>query len=119
MQPERAARPSQGDQGDLEERAERQRLYQEAQARKREQARQERQLRTQIESLEDQLAAREETLQELEAIMASPGFYDDFEKANATTEEYTALKQAIEDGYEDWEHHSLALGALLEEMEEA
>lgn len=96
-------------------RQKRQQQYQEQQQARRDFIKQERNYRKQIESLEAELEEKEQLVHELEQQMSVPGFYDQFDKASAVTEQYQNLNQEIEEGYEQWEDISTRLNAFLEE----
>ncbi len=60
-------------------------------------------LEARIASLEVKIAAREQAIKEIEASMATPGFYDDREAANALITRHQALMWEVGDLMHQWE----------------
>jgi uncharacterized coiled-coil protein SlyX len=60
-------------------------------------------LEARIASLEAKIAAREEAIKEIEASMATPGFYNDREAANAVITRHQALMWEVGDLMHQWE----------------
>jgi ATP-binding cassette, subfamily F, member 3 len=62
-----------------------------------------RRLKAQISDLEKQIAAREQSIRELEQAMSTPGFYDDRQVSERAVGEYEALKTEVGALMSRWE----------------
>ncbi len=99
-----------------DEREERRQSYSEKQAVQREFTRRRRQLEKKIETGEQTLEEQETRLAALEELMSAPSFYDNYEQATQSTQEYQTLKKQVEEGYVAWEVLQEELQTLLAEQ---
>jgi ATP-binding cassette subfamily F protein 3 len=94
---------------------EKQQKYFEAQQLKRERTKKLRKWRKELETVESNLESWEAEVKEMEALMADPAFYENFEASQATLEKYNQRKAEIQQAYEQWEELSLQIAELEEE----
>jgi ATP-binding cassette, subfamily F, member 3 len=78
----------------------------------REQQRERRRLETRRESVQKQIEEREQEVGELEELMASPGFFDDFEKGRETTARHQEVMWQVKTLYDEWERLEARIAAL-------
>jgi ATP-binding cassette subfamily F protein 3 len=71
-------------------------------------------LKKRIAELEARIAAHEQTIRELEASMATPGFYDDRESAQPVIDRHQALMWEVGDLMHQWEEMSQHAERLTE-----
>ena len=72
-------------------------------------------MKTGLAELEKRVAEKEKTVKDIEALMASPGFYDDRPRAEQAAEEHKKLMWEIGDLMGQWE----ALQAEVDEQARA